>query len=276
MINIFWLIFGLFFFWGCHDQASDNQLSQNDVIAMIDERPVLKKEFNAFLKFKRIVQKDSEPQKQHFTHYLHREALADAIEKANLLDRDQIKAELNEFRKEMLISRYFEQYLNNQVTEADIQKYYQEHAKDFDDQKAHAAHILFRTHKKMSETEKKAILTTAHEVFSKIRAGKDFADMASQYSEDRISAKKGGNLGWVKAGSIDKQFSETLFSLKPNEVSSPIETQFGYHIVKLLDKVRTVRQPLEAVAGDIRYQLRRQEKEKEMARLMSTMRIREL
>jgi len=274
MPNIICLIVITLIFQGCHDQTSNNkQSADGNTLAIIDERPVLKKEFNAYLKFKRILNKDINRQKQHFDQYLHREALADAIEKSNILDKDLINAELNEFRKEMLISRYFESVLANQITDADIQQYYQKHAKTFDLKKAHAAHILIRTHKKMSDIEKKSHLTIAHEVYSKIRAGKNFADMARQYSEDQISGKKGGDLGWIKAGSIDKQFSETLFSLKPDEISSPIETPFGYHIIKLLDKVRTVRQPLDAVAGDIRYRLRRDVKQKEMERLISAVRV---
>ena len=125
----------------------------------------------------------------------------------------------------------------------------------------------------MSETEKKSKLTTAHEIFSKLRAGKKFDEMARQFSEDKVSAPKGGDLGWIKKGSIDKLFSNTLFSLNPGDISQPFETEFGYHIVQLIEKVQTVRQSLHAVSGDIRYQLRRKAKQMEMERLMSSVRV---
>ena len=136
-------------FPGCKEKT--NELNDLKILATIDKRHLSEPEFNAFLKFKRIPEKNK---KQHFDNYLHREALADAIHKADLLDHELIKAELNEFRKEMLISRYFEKYLANAVSEADIQKYYQEHAKEYDFKKAHAAHILIRTHKKCLKQKK--------------------------------------------------------------------------------------------------------------------------
>jgi len=259
---------------GCKEKENYlNDLNNSKKLATIDKRPISESEFNAFLKFKRIPEKNKIRQKQHFDNYLHREALADAIEKSKMLDHNMIKAELNEFRKEMLISRYFEKYLSNEVSDTDVQKYYQKHVKEFEFKKAHAAHILIRTNKKMSETEKNARLTTTHEVFSKLRAGKDFAEMVRQYSQDQVSSKKEGDLGWIKTGSIDPQFSDTLFSLKPGDISSPIETRFGYHIVKLLDKVQTARQSFDDVSGNIRYQLRAKAKQMEMERLMSTVRV---
>jgi peptidyl-prolyl cis-trans isomerase C len=125
----------------------------------------------------------------------------------------------------------------------------------------------------MSETERKAKLTAAQEAYSQILAGKNFAEIARDYSEDKISAKKGGDLGWLKEGSIDSKFSEVLFGLKPAEVSEPFETPFGFHMVKLIDGPRIVRKPFDAVAGDIRYQLRNKAKKAELERLLSTVKI---
>jgi peptidyl-prolyl cis-trans isomerase C len=88
-----------------------------------------------------------------------------------------------------------------------------------------------------------------------------------------VSAQKGGDLGWLKEGSIDAKFSKILFGLEPAEISEPFETPFGFHIVKLADGPRIVKKPLEAVAGDIRYQLRNKAKQAELERLMKMAKI---
>ena len=125
----------------------------------------------------------------------------------------------------------------------------------------------------MSEPERKAKLTTAQEAYSKIRAGKDFAQIAKDYSEDKVSAKKGGDLGWLKEGSIDPRFSKTLFELEPGSVSEPFETPFGFHIVKLIEGPKVVKRSFETVAGDIRYQLRAKAKNAEIERLMGKVKV---
>jgi peptidyl-prolyl cis-trans isomerase C len=254
---------------GCGN-GDDEQPPQ---LAVVNDKPITKAEFAAYLKFKRAPAGDEKRRKMLFDQYLERETLASAIEKAQLLDQELIAAELNEFRKEMLISRYFEKFLKDKVTEQAVQNYYNTHAADYEQRMAHGAHILIRMNKAMSETERKVKLTTAQEAYSKIRAGQDFGDIAKDYSEDKVSAKKGGDLGWLKEGSIDARFSKTLFALEPGAVSEPFETPFGFHVVKLIEGPKVVKRPLSAVAGDIRYQLRAKAKKAELERLVAEVKI---
>jgi peptidyl-prolyl cis-trans isomerase C len=239
----------------------------SDKLAEVGGKTITNKQFESFLEFKRIPAEDGTRREKALDEYLQREALAGVIEKEDLLDADMVAAELNEFRKEMIISRYFETFLKDKVTDTAVQNYYNTHAGDYEEKKVHAAHILIRTNSKMSETERKVKLTTAQEAYSKIKAGQDFAEIAKDYSEDKVSAKKGGDLGWLKQGSIDERFSKTLFELEPGQVSEPFETPFGFHIIKVLEGAKVIKRPFEAVAGDIRYQLRGQAKQAEMERL---------
>ena len=125
----------------------------------------------------------------------------------------------------------------------------------------------------MGELERKAKLTTAQEAYSKLRAGEDMAKLAEKYSEDKQSAKKGGDLGWIKQGGIDSRFSKQAFSLQPGDISEPFETSYGFHVIKVIDGPRTVKQPLSAVKGNIRHQLRDKAKQAEMKRLLGQMKI---
>jgi peptidyl-prolyl cis-trans isomerase D len=105
-------------------------------------------------------------------------------------------------------------------------------------EKRHARHILIA----LSETDAKdaakaaAAEKKAREVLEQARAGKDFVQLARQYSDDTGSKAAGGDLGWLNPGaSIDKTFSAALFAMKRGEISNLVKTPFGYHIIKLDD-----------------------------------------
>lgn len=252
--------------------ACSGESGEKDFVTVNDKK-ISSQQFEAFLQFKRVPPGDEKRSAALLEQFLEREALASVIEKKGLLDNALIAAELNEFKKEMLISRYFEKYLDEQVTEQAVTNYYNTRAAEYEQKKAHVAHILIRLNSKMSEEERQARLTTAQEAYSKIRTGEDFVQIAAIYSEDAISAKKGGDLGWVKEGSIDGRFSQTVFKMNQGDVSEPFETPFGFHIVSLIEAPQVVKQPLKAVAGDIRYQLRNQAKQAEMDRLLAEVKI---
>jgi peptidyl-prolyl cis-trans isomerase C len=248
--------------------------SKNETsLAEVDGKSITQAQFNAYLKFKRLDGKDDARRVKLLDQYLERAALAAAIEKTDVLDTALIGAELEEFRKQMLISRYFEKYLNDAVSEDAVKNYYTTHAADYEENQVHVAHILIRTNPKMSETERKAKLTAAQEAYSQIRTGKDFAKIAEQASEDKVSAKKGGDLGWIKKGAIDARFSKIAFELEAGAVSEPFETPFGYHVVKVLEAPRTIKKPFEVVAGDIRYRLRNQAKKAELDKLVAGVKV---
>jgi peptidyl-prolyl cis-trans isomerase C len=242
-------------------------------IASIDGKAVTRETFEAYLKFKRLNPKDDKQRIAFLDQYLQRAALVAAIEKSGNLDNAMVDAELEEFRKQMLISRYFEKYLNEAVAEDAMRNYYNTHAADYQETRIHVAHILIRTNPKMSETERKAKLTAAQEAYSKVRSGEDFAVIAGQYSEDSVSARKGGDLGWIRKGGIDANFSKIAFELEESAVSEPFETPFGYHVVKVIEKPRTIKKSFEAVVGDIRHRLRGEAKKAELDRLLDAVKV---
>jgi peptidyl-prolyl cis-trans isomerase C len=243
--------------------------SHRDTLAKVDGQAITKQEFDNYLKFKHLPVQKNPQSGALLDQYLQRKALADVISDQKDLDQGLIKAELEDFRTQMLISRYFDQYLSKTVDETAVRNYYNAHPDQFQHRQVHVAHILFRLNSNMSEAERKAKLTAAEEAYSKLKAGGNFAKIAAHYSEDKVSAKKGGDLGWLKEGAIDPRFSKTVFSMKPGEISKPFETAYGFHIVKVLEGPVEAKQPFEAVEGDIRYQLRNQAKAAEIKRLLS-------
>ncbi len=74
------------------------------------------------------------------------------------------------------------------------------------------------------------------EVQQKLGAGEDFAKLAAEYSDDTVSAAEGGDLGWFGRGRMVPEFEEAVFKLEPGQISDPIKTQYGYHIVQVLER----------------------------------------
>ncbi len=247
--------------------------SDSSHLATVDGKAITQAEFSAYLKFKRIPEQDTAKVARALDEYIKRAALTAAIEKSGKLDTALVQAELEEFRRQMFIGRYFEEHLSASVDDTAVRNYYTNNAERYETQRIHAAHILIRVDSQMSETERQAKLSTAHEAYSHLQKGDDFSEVAKKFSEDRVSAEKGGDLGWLVEGAVDPEFSKRLSALKPDETTEPFLTPFGFHIVKMLEGPQLVKRPVESVEGDIRYQLRNESKVSETERLLGTIKI---
>lgn len=97
----------------------------------------------------------------------------------------------------------------------------------------HARHILITPNAIISDADAKAKLA---ELRARALAGEDFAELATEYSDDTGSATQGGDLDWANPGTFAPAFEATLDRLQPGEISKPFKTQFGWHIAKLIDR----------------------------------------
>jgi peptidyl-prolyl cis-trans isomerase D len=120
------------------------------------------------------------------------------------------------------------------VPDAQITEYYSTHQQEFQQpEEVHARHILIRP-KTQDDAGWKDALKRAQEVYTRATApGADFAALARQYSEDPGSKDSGGDLGWFARGRMVKSFEDAAFKLAPGQVSEPIKSEFGYHILKV-------------------------------------------
>jgi len=124
------------------------------------------------------------------------------------------------------------------ITEADERQYYDSHKSEFE--QVHARHILIRFQgaggaakpgqKELTEAE---ALAKAQDLRQKIQAGADFAELAKTESDDPGSAAKGGDLPPFHHGQMVAPFEEAAFKLKPGELSEPVKSQFGYHLIRV-------------------------------------------
>ncbi|HTS49289.1 MAG TPA: peptidyl-prolyl cis-trans isomerase [Bryobacteraceae bacterium] len=144
------------------------------------------------------------------------------------------------------------------ISDAQIQNYYNSHLDQYrTPERVHARHILLATTGK-SDAEKAQIKAKAEDLLKQLRAGGDFAALAQKNSEDPGSASKGGDLGWVVRGQMVKEFEDTTFALKPKEISNVITTQYGYHIIQVLEKEPAHLKALDEVKTQIADTLRSQ------------------
>jgi peptidyl-prolyl cis-trans isomerase C len=128
---------------------------------------------------------------------------------------------------------------SNKPSEAELRKYYDDHKADFE--QAKASHILVRFQGSQAPARAGRKDLTEAEALAKIQAlrqriegGEDFAKVATEESDDTGSGAKGGDLGTIGHGQTVPAFEQAAFALKPGELSQPVKTQFGYHLIKLI------------------------------------------
>jgi len=126
----------------------------------------------------------------------------------------------------------------------------------------HAAHVMKVT-PKSNDTISALSAQQIDSLYQLATAGADFAELASTYSDDRGSKKQGGDLNWFARGTMIPEFEQVAFSMQPGEISRPFKTQYGWHIVRLID-VRGQRS-FEEVRDDLRRAIARDERKQEIA-----------
>lgn len=117
-----------------------------------------------------------------------------------------------------------------------LKKYYDENKDKYKQrEQLKASHVLFKVDKAATDEDKKAKWTKAKEVYDRAKKGEDFAALAKEFSEGP-TARRGGDLGKFQRGRMVKAFEDAAFALKSGEIAGPVETQFGYHVIKAFEK----------------------------------------
>ena len=153
---------------------------------------------------------------------LHQEALKKGLDKTP----DFLK-KVEDFKKITLVTELFEKDVmaKAKVSDQEVKDYYDKHKEEFiPTTQIKASHILVKT-----EDEAKKVL-------DRLKKGEKFADIAKAVSIDKGSAVNGGDLGFFSKGQMVPEFEKAAASLNVGEVSMPVKTQFGYHIIKVTDK----------------------------------------
>lgn len=154
----------------------------------------------------------------------------------------EVKEEVKNAERQIVAEDYIHRTIQPQITDARIKEFYDTEvvAKFKPQEEVRARHILVST-----EAE-------ADDIIKQLKDGADFAKLAEEKSKDTGSAKNGGDLNYFTHDSMVKPFADAAFAMKVGEVSStPVKTEFGYHIIKVEDKRKSSPPPLDEVRAQI-------------------------
>lgn len=166
------------------------------------------------------------------------EGFASALEQNNVT-MEQVREDIEYY---LLAEKMIEPSIK--ITEEDMKTYFEENKESFDQkEQVKASHILV-------EDE-----AAAKKVKEELDNGKDFAELAKEYSTDTSNAAAGGDLGYFAKGEMAEEFEKAAFSLGIDEISEPVKTEFGYHIIKVSDKKAAKAAAYEDHKEDIKEQL---------------------
>jgi len=214
------------------DQTAANKM----FLAAAEEKDITIDESDIEVEMERIAEK-----------YGGKENFKTALDKNNIAEeqfREDVKSSL-------IVRTYISDYYYNNVSvpEEAIKKWY-------NNTFATVRHILLMTQDK-SEEEKEKIHTKMEQILKEAKSGKDFAKLAEKYSEDPGSKDKGGLYEHFPRGQMVKPFEEAAFNIPVGSISDIVTTQYGYHIIKVIDRTQDPR-PYEEAKKEIHSQLAQQ------------------
>ena len=213
----------------------------NKVIATFGDQKITVAEFNdliAGLPPQYQAQARGAGKRQMMEEIIKLKILANEATKAHLDLKPDIQKQIEFHKENILAGAEYQNLMNNvQVDDATAKAYYDAHKSDY--QEVQARHILIRFkgspvplkegQKDLTEEE---ALAKAQEIEKRLKAGEDFAKIAKEESADTGSGANGGELGMFKHGQMVKPFEDAAFALQPGQISDPVKSQFGYHVIQ--------------------------------------------
>ncbi len=243
-------------------------VTETDVIATVNGEEIIRKDFDRRLNvFRRMNQDITRDVEMQIVNQLTKKMLLKQfVEKQGIVaNEEEIKEELEkikfflqnnpankdkpldeiletqgsnitELEEEVSRALALSKYLESTVTDEDKRSYFDANKDAFNGSKVKASHVLIDTRNMKTDAEREEAKRIIESVKIKIDKGADFAEMAKEYS-NCPSAEKGGDIGFFqRKGSIVEEFAKVAFAMEVGEVSDPVETQFGYHIIKVTEK----------------------------------------
>ena len=163
------------------------------------------------------------------------------------LDKDSsVIARVDADKERHILMALWEEEIASQtkVTEEELREMYEEQGTEYS-----AAHILVKDS------------AQAYQIYNELQEGGDFAELAKEYSQDPGSAKRGGNLGWFTSGRMVEAFENAVMKLEDNEISEPVKTRYGYHIIKRTGTRQRQQEPFDQVKENLRMAAERKKQQ---------------
>jgi parvulin-like peptidyl-prolyl isomerase len=157
--------------------------------------------------------------------YVNMQLLLDEAKSQGIESSKEFQEKMNNVKSQMLQQEVIEKFIKSAVTDKMIEEEYNKMAATYKGkEEVKVSHILVDSEEKAKEVKKK------------LSKGAKFADLAKEYSKDEGTKVNGGELGYVMEGQLVPEFENKAFSMKVNEISDPVKTAFGWHIIKVMEK----------------------------------------
>lgn len=236
---------------------------EDAVAAKIGDRKITVAELDRIIGYadperQKLFEKNPQMKESFINQIVQSIVVAQIARKSGFDKKPEVVEQMDLFRDNFLANEYLKKEVLGKIAipEGDVKSYYDSNRDEFKmPEMVKVRHILFRADTTASEADRKKSKTEAEATLKKIQAGEDFAKLASDVSDDPGSKTRGGELGFIPRGRTVKPFEDAAFSLKKGEVSGIVETQFGYHIIKVEDKKEPSAEPFEDVKEKISRKL---------------------
>ena len=185
---------------------------------------------------------------------------------------DQMRSDA---RDDMAIGKMIEAEIATRaaVKPEQVQDFYDKNPDQFKQQeRVRASHILVSVPQDADAAARAQARAKAEQVLKDVKAGKDFAALAKEHSQDPGSAVNGGDLGFFQQGQMVGPFNDAAFSLQPGAISELVETQFGYHIIKVAEKQASRAIPLDEVRPKVEEFLQNRNREEQTEAFVKSLR----
>ncbi|MFN3533257.1 MAG: peptidylprolyl isomerase [Candidatus Brocadia sp.] len=184
-----------------------------------------------------------------------------------------IGSDIDEFKKSVKYSIALEKYFRNKFDDKIMKRFFEENKSVFNGEAVKVSHILIDTRNMKTQEEFSHALEQIKNIKREIDRGASFDEIAKKYS-NCPSAQNGGNLGFIqRKGNFAKSFLDTAFSLRIDQVSEPVQTEYGYHLIKVTDKKEGANIQFEDVREKVRLEMLDEEILKLLDRLRKEARI---
>ncbi len=225
------------------------------VVAEVDNQKITLSEFKQELQKLppnlRQMAADKKVQKEFLDQLATTRLLYDEGVEQGLLKDPAVKRQIEDMTRKIVLSALLQKEIESRIkppTEQEIEAYYKAHSDEFRQAKqVHASHILLKDK------------ASADKIEARLKKGEDFATLAKENSSCP-SAAQGGDLGFFTRDRMVKEFADVAFAMKPGEISAPVKTKFGYHIIKVDEVKEASAKPFAQVKASIRNKLLQEEK----------------
>jgi peptidyl-prolyl cis-trans isomerase C len=152
------------------------------------------------------------------------ELFVQEAEKTGVSKDKDYQTALDRARRQILAQRFLQKHVQPKITDSNVKAYFDKNKGKYSQDEVHAQHVLLK-----DEAE-------AKEVYEKAKKGDDFETLAKKYSKDPSAAQNGGDLGFFTRSRMVPQFADKAFSMAKGDISEPVKSPFGWHVIKVIEK----------------------------------------